>query len=162
MLHNFSVQTSRWGPRVMVWGAISWEGVFSFSFIEGKMTAKSYKTLLERHIGPHLAKFRDGELIFQQDNAPVHSARTVEDYLEKRKVLLLPWPPQSPDLNLIENVWASMKRELKYSYANEQELKNHVVSIWNSMKLSYIQNLYHSIRSRLQAVVRAKGGPTKY
>lgn len=44
--------------------------------------------------------------IFMQDNAPVHTARLVRDALEQIDINVIDWPPYSPDLNPIENLWA--------------------------------------------------------
>ena len=38
------------------------------------------------------------EMIFHWDNAPVHTARTVTDYLAGKSVKILEHPPYSPDL----------------------------------------------------------------
>ena len=49
------------------------------------------------------------------DNPPVHSAHTVENYKDQNEVTSVEWPAQSPDLNIIENIWLYMKGELKQS-----------------------------------------------
>ena len=49
------------------------------------------------------------------DNAPVHRAHTVENYKDQNEVTSMEWPAQSPDLNIIENIWLYMKRELQKS-----------------------------------------------
>lgn len=49
------------------------------------------------------------ELVFMQDNAPAHSAESVQFELESRGIRLLDWPPYSPDLNPIEHIWDWMK-----------------------------------------------------
>jgi len=51
--------------------------------------------------------------IFQDDNAPIHRAQKVMEYRVKNKIKMLSWPAQSPDLNIIENIWQRLKRELQ-------------------------------------------------
>lgn len=44
-----------------------------------------------------------------QDNSPVHTANNVMNFFSNRNFELMEWPPKSPDLNPIENVWSLME-----------------------------------------------------
>ncbi len=55
----------------------------------------------------------DKQFIFQQDNAPAHSAKKTKIYMKPRGIATLLLPPNSPDLNIIENAWNYIKNQLK-------------------------------------------------
>ena len=59
--------------------------------------------------------FEGKKYLFMDNNAPVHRAHTVENYKDQNEVTSMEWPAQSPDLNIIENIWLYMKRELQKS-----------------------------------------------
>ena len=70
----------------------------------------------------------------------------------------MPWPTRSPDLNLIESVWARLKNNLKRSYQNSKELEEDIVNAWNNIPSEFIVNLYDSMKDRIQGVIDSEGG----
>ena len=76
------------------------------------------------------------------------------------------WPAQSPDLNIVENIWLYMQRELQKSVVNigatKNDLLREIQSVWWNIELNYIRNLYQSIPDRLDYVIKMRGHLTKY
>jgi transposase len=156
------VQSNRWDVSVMVWGYISSTGIKGISFVEETVTGERYQNLLETKLFSEVPGFYNQELILQHDNAPAHREGGVKEMLEANSIEVLEWPAQSPDLNLIEACWRFLKKKLRSSYEEDRELKRHITEIWEEMPLEFINKLYRSIPERLRAVIKAKGGPTKY
>ncbi len=83
--------------------------------------------------------FKDADFIFQQDLAPVHTAKSTRSWLNDRGVGVLE-PVNSPDLN-IENLWSIVKRKMRNKRPkNADELKAAVKETWASHHLSSATN----------------------
>lgn len=93
------------------WGAIGIEGpVTPIVRVQGRLTAPRYMRLIRTYVVPMMNKFEDDgdPRIFMQDNAPQHRAGATMGLFSRQRFELMQWPPKSPDLNPIENVWARM------------------------------------------------------
>jgi len=109
--------------------------------------------------------------IWTQDNAPSHRSRLTEQNLTRRHIPHIMSPPYSPDLDLIEHVWNWMENWIQEHYFQAlyeadkvpyERLREIITEAWNAVPNSFIQTLYDSWWRRCQAVINAKGGPTKY
>jgi hypothetical protein len=106
-----------------------------------------------------------GTSIFQQDSAPCHKAKVVTKWFSDNNVSLLQnWPPNSPDLNVIENVWTIMKRRVAaHKPTSEAQLKAIIKEVWvREISPDYCKSLVRSMPDRIMSVIRNKGFPTKY
>ena len=109
----------------MVWAAISWHSLGPILVLDGRVTAKDYQTILEDHVHPMVQTlYPEGGAMYQDDNAPIHTARLVKDWFDEHEseVEHLPWPAQSPDLNIIEpNLYSMMVNNKSPSTASWQD-----------------------------------------
>ena len=102
--------------------------------------------------------------IFQQDSAPCHTAKSVKAWFANNVSLLQNWPPNSPDLNVIENCWALMKRKVAaHRPSSEKNLREVLKRVWTQeITAEYCETLVRSMPSRLAAVIKNNGFPVKY
>ncbi len=99
--------------------------------------------------------------------APCHEAQIISDWFleHNNEFTLLKWPPQSPDLNLIEHLWDVVEREIHImdvQPTNLQQLCDAIMSIWTKISEECFQHLVESMPRRIKAVLKAKWGPTRY
>ncbi|CAJ0963479.1 unnamed protein product, partial [Mesorhabditis belari] len=79
------------------------------------------------------------------------------------RVKLINPPPYSPDINVIEHLWSLVKSRLKgKKFDSKAALWVHIQRLWATIPQSLLKNLVDSMPNRLNEVIKAKGGPTKY
>ncbi len=146
----------------MVWGAFSADVMGPIVRVNGTMDAQMYKEILENNL---LTMEDDLPLawIFQHDNDPKHKSKPVTQYLAQKKISVLPWPAQSPDLNPVEHLWEHVSRQLKNKRcSNATQLIEEITAICSSIPRSVIEKLVESMPRGCAAVIVNKGYATRY
>lgn len=136
----------------MIWGCITYHGIGTICVVDGNINAEKYISVLDENLWPVI-------LHFQDDNAPVHRARVVQDFRRINQLKSMNWPAQSPDLNIIENCCWHLKRELQKRAANISNV--HELQHWTNISSGHIQIWYKSIPRRILRVLRNKGNVAK-
>ncbi len=155
------------GGSLMVWGCMLWQGPGYACHIETKMDADLYCKILDEDLQASLEHYdlEAADIIFQQDNDPKHTSKKAKKWFQTHGYQVLEWPAQSPDLNPIEHLWDHLKRKLA-EYPTQptgiMELWARVQETWDAIPPEVCQNLIESMPRRVQAVLQAKGGHTKY
>ena len=151
-------------PALMVWGGIARRGVTPLAIITGTVDSLKYLLILEGYLIQEMRILYPEGYILQQDNAPPHVSRSTKNFFVDHGLeIMSDWPPNSPDLNPIENLWGLMKRKLaprKRPPLNEWRLL--IEKMWSSLDQDLIEKLIDSMPRRIEACIAANGGYTKY
>uniref|UniRef100_A0A8R1HST0 Tc1-like transposase DDE domain-containing protein n=1 Tax=Caenorhabditis japonica TaxID=281687 RepID=A0A8R1HST0_CAEJA len=151
------------GGSVMVWGCFSDTSMGSLKRIVGTMDRYVFEDILENTMRPWARANLGLSWVFQQDNDPKHTSGHAANWFRRRRVDLLEWPSQSPDLNPIEHMREELERRLKGVRASNANQKfAQLEAAWKSIPMTVVQTLLDSMPRRCQAVIDAKGYPTKY
>jgi hypothetical protein len=130
------------------------------------MGSFEYLDILQTYLVPQVDEwFGSNPCVFQQDNAPCHKSERVTNFLAHKPFDVMEWPPYSPDMSPIENLWAIIKRKVHTSVViSKEELIARIWIIWKEDPSiqSACRALIEGMPRRVDACIRAKGGPTKY
>lgn len=151
------------GGGLMFHATMCSDGWMHFTEVSHKMNAKSYQEFLEKELFPIVIDRFGPDFIFQQDNAPCHSARLIKQYLEEQQVEVLNWPPLSPDLNIVEDIWAYLVSKIYDGpvVLTVKDLREKVLEHANQIPKSLIDKLYASFPDRLRSCLKNGGDLVK-
>jgi len=150
----------------MMWGCFTWKGVGYATKIDGTMNGELYREILNDELKKTLEWYElpKESIIFQQDNAPCHTAKVTLEWFKEENLMLMDWPSHSPDLNPIENLWAYLKSKMdKYPHkpTSVAELWQRLEEEWEAIPSDLCERLIESMPDRVRMVIKAKGGHLK-
>lgn len=152
------------GDKVNLMGFITANGVGELILFEDNMTGEMQKKLLQQGLLPTARAHLDNQpWKFLHDNDKKFHSHVVQDWLFENGVTCLDFPPYSPDLNPIENLWADLKRRVQKRRAKTmEELKRVIMEEWRATPTAYCRSLLASMRSRCQKVIDNHGFKSRY
>jgi len=165
----------------MVWGCFVGNKLGPIVFIDGSITGDAYTTLLHDNFLPYLDVLMSDSttgVTLQQDNACAHTCKKAKAFfnitmMEHGFTVMDDWLPYSPDMNLIENLWAHLKIELHRQYPDtatlsslpkyiHQHITEQVQEVWWSIGEEVLNRLIDSMSDRVHALIKAQGWYMKY
>ena len=152
------------GGNVMVWGSFNDTQVGNLTIIDERLTAAKYIELLNENLFQSIEKFRvDRTYVFQHDNDPKHTTKIVNKFIDENGTSVLPWPPQSMDLNPTEHLWDELERQIpKTQRYTKSKFITAIESKWNEITADTLKKLINSMPRRLLEVIKVKGYQTSY
>ena len=98
------------------------------------------------------------------DNDPKHTSGAAQEFLYKTGIFWWWTPAESPDLNLIENMWHELKEFLRREAkpTAKQELVSGVQEFWTTVDVSKCQKYIRHLHKVIPKIVEAQGAVTGY
>ena len=144
---------------LMIWGCFSLSGVGHICRVEGSINFSRYQNIIKTYMLPSCTK----DVIFQQDNAPPHTSRSTKTWFQKRKIKLMDWSPQSPDLNPIETLCKKMEDEMTgHKPRSKEEFWETMCTVWNDFTADKLKSSVMSVPLRSKEIRKQKVVATKY
>ncbi len=101
---------------VMIWGAMLSAGVGPLCFLKTNITAPVYQEFLEHIMLPSADQlFKDADFIFQQDLAPVHTAKSIKSWLNDQQTHQT-WTPLIIYGVLSRRKWETRDQKMQMSW----------------------------------------------
>jgi len=152
---------------IMIWGAFV--GCTRLPLVimpPGERDGASFvKNVYDAALGPFLNDQENAaDLVVMEDGAPVHRCKVANIWKETKSLKRLDWPANSPDLNPIENVWHIIKDAVqkKHCPKSKDEMLIAIEAEWKAIPDKKLELLVASMPDRINAVIEAKGGATRW
>lgn len=155
----------------MAWTGIINETIIGPYFFEDNVTGDSYLEMLTDYLLPtlHANGFDSSKIIYMHDGAPPHIAIPVRQCLDDNFESwigrgegwnrLLPWPPRSPDLNMLDFfLWGTLQHRV---YLLEKEsiddVANAIIDEIIEIPVEFLINTQANLIKRLHKCIEVNG-----
>lgn len=153
------INKSKYSPSLMIWGMVGKNFKSDLIFVEKSMNQEFYQqNIINSNIIPSAINTIGEDFIFQQDGATSHTTDLSIASIRRISRIMLIWPPNSPDMNIIEMIWAIIKFRVDQAKPqNIGELKAVINDVWNKLDMKTINGLVDDFPRRCLLVLKNKG-----
>lgn len=152
------VPTPKYSPKVMVWGGLSYRGLTPLKLDCGSVNSEVYIKILQNFLVPTMSTLYPDKFTLVQDNATPHTSKLTKAFLKTQNFRVSDWPPNSPDLNPIENLWAIIKHRVEVLVPKSMDdFRTKIEQVWDTLETEVIMNLINSMPERIRRCIEAKG-----
>eukprot|EP00760_Papus_ankaliazontas_P018276 PhM_4_TR17456/c2_g3_i5/m.36631 len=160
--NRVTVEKKAWPLKLMVWGAISPLGRSPLFIFDGNVNSEQYCEVLVAFRDWIVDEFGPRKLScvkFQHDNARPHISGATQRQAESLGIQFVPnWPPYSPDLNPIEQMWGLMVPIVdRLAPKTIDDLAAAINEAWMEVPQERVRKLAYSPWDRAEECI-AKGG----
>ena len=163
-------QKPRYKPRpkhpvkVHVWAGISWNGRTEVCIFDGIMDADMYTNILSRCLIPFCRRVYPLGHRFMQDNDPKHTSKRAQKFFEDNGINWWRTPPESPDVNPIENLWHELKEYLRQEVKpkNKEQLIEGILSFWQTVSIEKCRRYISHLKKVIPRMIECNGDATGY
>ncbi len=135
------VKTSGKRKCLKSYGVIDYfSGRFTFQIHEGRLNSSSYISFLKK-----VLKFFTGKIIIVHDGAPYHTSEDTKNFIQSQspRLEIVGLPSYSPDWNVIEYLWKSVKATTHNTY----------FATFDSLK-KCVHNALHSFQKKADELLK--------
>lgn len=155
--------------KLNVWGCFCSQGVGYSYIFNDNLDASLMKDILKQNILPSAELYFSSDPPEQwyllHDNDKKFKSNLVTTHLHNNGITTINFPPYSPDLNPIENLWSILSREVEKKECDTiNKLQDVISDEWNNIdkEKDLLNNLVCSMPKRCRDVIEAEGYHTKY
>ena len=151
--------------KIHVWAGISMKGPTDLMMFDGIMDAPLYVRILREALIPSAQRlYPGGNYLFMQDNDPKHTSRCAREFFADNGIEWWKTPPESPNLNPIENLWHELKeyirREVKPK--TKADLLEGIRKFWGTVRKQKCQKYIGHLKKVIPKVIELQGHASGY
>lgn len=149
--------------KVHIWAGISKQGATGVCIFEGIMDKFLYVDILKNTLLPFTSQILP-EPRFMADNDPKHTSLHAKEWLECKGINWWKTPPESPDMNPIENLWHEVKEYQRrvVKPQTKQELIDGIKEFWATVDTAKCLKYINHLKKVIPKVIEVEGNATGY